>query len=161
MKQTLENKVPAITMIFWLAKLISTMLGESASDFSTQLFGQTNQTLGELFTVGWSFSLFLIFLSLQMHTNKYQPIFYWNSVGLLAVFGTFSADTSNHSRVFITWNNVNLCCSVDHLLCGMVHHHKRPVYPPNYFRNARNFLLADSRCYLHVGNSCWRLACNV
>lgn len=93
MKQTLENKVPAITMIFWLAKLISTMLGESASDFSTQLFGQTNQTLGELFTVGWSFSLFLIFLSLQMHTNKYQPIFYWNSVGLLAVFGTFSADT--------------------------------------------------------------------
>ncbi|MFT8399696.1 MAG: hypothetical protein ABF679_00410 [Lentilactobacillus diolivorans] len=91
--RVLENKVPEITALFWVSKLISTMLGESASDFSSQIFGQQNQSLGELFTVGWSLSLFLIFLYLQMWADKYQPIFYWNSVGLLAVFGTFSADT--------------------------------------------------------------------
>ncbi|MFT8909071.1 MAG: hypothetical protein ABF908_09535 [Lentilactobacillus diolivorans] len=91
--RVLENKVPEITALFWVSKLISTMLGESASDFSSQIFGQQNQSLGELVTVGWSLSLFLIFLYLQMRADKYQPIFYWNSVGLLAVFGTFSADT--------------------------------------------------------------------
>ncbi|MCP9332914.1 hypothetical protein KBX59_05920 [Lentilactobacillus hilgardii] len=91
--KVLENKVPAITMLFWVSKLISTMLGESASDFSSQIFGQQHQTLGELFTVGWSLLLFIVFLYLQIKSDKYHPIFYWNSVGLLAVFGTFSADT--------------------------------------------------------------------
>ncbi|WP_155432338.1 COG4705 family protein [Secundilactobacillus folii] len=89
----LLNKVPAITLLFWLAKLISTGLGESVSDYSSQIFGQQNQGLGELFTVGWSLSLFAIFLTLQFRSNRYRPVYYWLSVALLAVFGTFSADT--------------------------------------------------------------------
>lgn len=87
------NKVPAITGVFWLTKLVSTGLGESVSDFSSQIFGQQNQNMGELFTVGWSLSLFAIFLTLQMRSKRYRPLYYWLSVALLAVFGTFSADT--------------------------------------------------------------------
>lgn len=87
------NKVPGITLLFWLTKLISTGLGESVSDFSSQIFGQQNGNLGELFTVAWSLGLFAIFLTLQFRSDRYRPVYYWASVALLAVFGTFSADT--------------------------------------------------------------------
>lgn len=92
-KRELLNKVPTITLLFWLTKLISTGLGESVSDYSSQIFGQQNQGMGELFTVGWSLGLFAIFLTLQFRSQRYRPLFYWMSVALLAVFGTFSADT--------------------------------------------------------------------
>ncbi len=90
---SLLNKVPAITLMFWVTKLVSTALGESVSDFSTQIFGMQNQGLGELFTVAWSLGLFAIMLTLQFRSKKYNPFYYWTSVALLAVFGTFSADT--------------------------------------------------------------------
>lgn len=92
-KKDMLNKVPAITLLFWLTKLISTGLGESVSDFSSQIFGQANANLGELFTVGWSLGLFAIFITMQVKSNRYRPFFYWMSIALLAVFGTFSADT--------------------------------------------------------------------
>lgn len=84
------NKVPEISLIFWLTKLISTGQGESISDMSAQLFH--NQIIGAAFTVIWSTILFLIFLYLQMKSEKYRPLFYWLTVALLAVFGTILAD---------------------------------------------------------------------
>lgn len=92
-KNQILNKVPQITILFWLTKLISTGLGESVSDWSSQLFGQQNSGLGELFTVAWSLGLFIVCLTMQMKAKRYRPTFYWLSVALLAVFGTFSADT--------------------------------------------------------------------
>lgn len=91
-KQFPASKVPMITGLFWLTKLISTGLGESVSDYSSQIFGQQNGTLGELFTVAWSLGLFAGFLTLQMRSERYRPTYYWLSIALLAVFGTFSAD---------------------------------------------------------------------
>lgn len=69
------NKVPAIGLLFWLTKLISTRQGESLSDFSSKLFGQQNQMLGAVFTVAWSLILFGIFLFLQLKSEKYRPVF--------------------------------------------------------------------------------------
>lgn len=86
------NKVPAIGLIFWLTKLISTGQGESLSDWSSQLFGQQNQLLGATFTISWSVVLFAVFLTLQLRSEKYRPLYYWLSVALLAVFGTILAD---------------------------------------------------------------------
>ncbi|XOW21091.1 hypothetical protein QK908_00175 [Lactococcus cremoris] len=64
------NKVPAIGLLFWLTKLISTGQGESLSDFSSKLFGQQNQMLGAVFPVAWSLILFGIFLFLQLKSEK-------------------------------------------------------------------------------------------
>ncbi|QDK71347.1 hypothetical protein [Lactococcus protaetiae] len=86
------NKVPMIGLFFWLLKLVSTGQGESISDWSSQLFGQQNQIIGATFTVGWSLILFGVFIYMQIHSEKYRPIFYWLSVALLAVFGTILAD---------------------------------------------------------------------
>ncbi|GAB6093151.1 membrane protein [Furfurilactobacillus curtus] len=91
-RQFAYSKVPLITGGFWLAKLISTGLGESVSDFSVGIFGQKNQVAGAIFTVVWSLGLFSFFLIRQLRNDRYQPINYWLSVALLAVFGTFSAD---------------------------------------------------------------------
>ncbi|MGL2224539.1 hypothetical protein [Oenococcus oeni] len=37
-KKTLPNKVAAVTIIFWITKIISTAMGESVSDFLSQTF---------------------------------------------------------------------------------------------------------------------------
>ncbi|PCS00211.1 hypothetical protein [Lactococcus fujiensis] len=86
------SKVPTIGLLFWLTKLVSTGQGESISDWSTKLFGLQNIVIGAAFTVVWSFSLFAVFLYLQLRSEKYRPFFYWMSVALLAIFGTVLAD---------------------------------------------------------------------
>ncbi|AEV95738.1 COG4705 family protein [Pediococcus claussenii] len=86
------NKVPAVSLLFWITKLISTGLGESVSDFSNGIFGKQNLVMGAFFTISWSFVLFAVFLTLQIRSDRYRPLYYWMSVALLAVFGTFIVD---------------------------------------------------------------------
>ncbi|MDR0199474.1 MAG: hypothetical protein LBI43_02730 [Streptococcaceae bacterium] len=86
------SKVPLIGGLFWGLKMISTGQGESLSDFSSQIFGQAHQTMGDIFTVGWALALFVVFLLFQLRSEKYRPIFYWLTVALLAVFGTIASD---------------------------------------------------------------------
>ncbi|MFC4651703.1 hypothetical protein ACFO26_02140 [Lactococcus nasutitermitis] len=86
------NKVPAIGLLFWATKLISTGQGESISDFSAGIFGHGNQVLSTAFTLIWSIALFVFFLRKQLKSDRYRPFYYWLSVALLAVFGTIFAD---------------------------------------------------------------------
>ncbi|GAK29936.1 hypothetical protein WOSG25_010230 [Weissella oryzae SG25] len=82
------NKVPEITVTFWLAKLITTGLGESWSDFF-------DHTWGPLVDLIIGLSLFDLFLFLQLRQKRYRPINYWLTLVGLAVFGTFVADASH------------------------------------------------------------------
>ncbi|AYG00428.1 hypothetical protein [Lactococcus allomyrinae] len=90
------NKVPAVGLLFWIAKLISTGMGESVSDASNNIlkgmFGG-NQVIGALLTILWSGGLFGVFLFKQKRAKRYHPIYYWGAVALLAVFGTVIADS--------------------------------------------------------------------
>ena len=91
------NKVPAVGLLFWLAKLISTGMGESVSDASNRIFKSYfggNLVIGALFTMAWSVGLFLFFLIKQRRAERYQPVYYWGAVALLAVFGTVVADSA-------------------------------------------------------------------
>jgi uncharacterized membrane-anchored protein len=91
------NKVPAVGLLFWVAKLISTAMGEAVSDASNGIlngFFGGNQYIGAVITMLWAGGLFLIFLQKQRHADRYRPIFYWGAVALLAIFGTVIADSS-------------------------------------------------------------------
>ncbi|MDR0199475.1 MAG: hypothetical protein LBI43_02735 [Streptococcaceae bacterium] len=91
------NKVPSIGLLFWLAKLISTGMGESVSDASNSIlkgiFGG-NEYAGAILTLLWSGALFAIFLHQQRSAERYQPIAYWGAVAMLAIFGTCLADST-------------------------------------------------------------------
>ena len=81
------NKVPAITIYFWIIKVLATTVGETAADLlSTRLnFGLT--------VTSWIMSgVFIAALIWQMRMKAYVPTPYWLTVVLISVVGTLISD---------------------------------------------------------------------
>src|SRR3954454_7601776 len=80
----LAPKVPEITLIFWVIKLLTTGIGETVSD----AMGQRNVPVaGAVGVLGFAFAL-----RAQLRTDRYRAWLYWTCVLMLAVFGTMVAD---------------------------------------------------------------------
>ncbi len=82
------NKVPRVTLLFWIIKVFATTVGETAADFlATSLrFGLAN-------TSYLMSGVFLIALLVQLSLKKYVPGVYWTVVVLISVVGTLLSDT--------------------------------------------------------------------
>src|ERR1700694_2448523 len=81
------NKVPKVTLDFWLIKLLAVTVGETAAAYMNLDLG-----LG-LSTTFWILSSVLVVgLALQFAHNKYVPGIYWASVVLISVVGTLITD---------------------------------------------------------------------
>jgi uncharacterized membrane-anchored protein len=83
-REPLAAKVPEITAIFWILKLLTTGMGEAMSDF----LGQKSVPIAGLIGI---FGLWLA-LRLQMRTREYRAGYYWFAVMMVAIFGTMAAD---------------------------------------------------------------------
>ncbi|MEX3967749.1 hypothetical protein AB4Y42_37040 [Paraburkholderia sp. EG286B] len=81
------NKVPAITLAFWIIKIMSTTVGETGADFLA-----VNAGWGQGATRALMTSLLAIALFLQMRTRRYTPWIYWLTVVLVSVVGTQITD---------------------------------------------------------------------
>jgi uncharacterized membrane-anchored protein len=80
----LAAKVPEITVLFWVIKVLTTGMGESMSDF----LGQTSVPLaGVVGVFGVTYAL-----RRQLRTPEYRAPVYWFAVMMVAVFGTMAAD---------------------------------------------------------------------
>ncbi|HEX3648509.1 MAG TPA: hypothetical protein VHV49_08775 [Pseudonocardiaceae bacterium] len=78
-------RVPMIIAYFWLAKGLSTALGESTSDYLVR-------TLGPVPAVGLGFVVFVAALVLQFSKRRYVAWAYWFAVVMVGIFGTMAAD---------------------------------------------------------------------
>ncbi|WP_410209911.1 hypothetical protein [Aquirhabdus sp.] len=83
----LLNKVPEVTLFFWIIKMMSTTVGETAADFL--IF---NVHLGLTVTSIIMGVLLLISLSIQLRCQRYIPWIYWLTVVLISIFGTLITD---------------------------------------------------------------------
>jgi len=88
--QEMLRKVPQITIIFWIAKLLTTAFGESLSDY---IF--FNDFIGQYVAMFIGLSFLIILLIIQFSVKKYIPWIYWLTVTAVSVFGTMSADFLN------------------------------------------------------------------
>ena len=88
----LLNKVPQITLFFWVIKVLCTTVGETASDFLN-----VNLNLGLTGTSVVMGVLLLVALFIQIKTKKYIPAIYWLTVVLISVFGTLVTDNLTDS----------------------------------------------------------------
>jgi uncharacterized membrane-anchored protein len=86
--QPVAAKVPEIAASFWVLKLLTTAMGEAASDY---LLG----TIG-LIGLGIGLAGFAVALWVQFRTRRYNAFAYWAAVMMVAVFGTMAADTLHH-----------------------------------------------------------------
>jgi uncharacterized membrane-anchored protein len=82
----LLNKVPEVTVWFWVIKVLSTTVGETFADFLSGLgLGLAGTTM--VMTVA-----FLAVLVWQFRTRQYVPGVYWLTVVLISVVGTLITD---------------------------------------------------------------------
>lgn len=84
---TMLNKVPQVTLLFWIVKICSTTVGETGADFlnGTLGFGLAGTTLvaGGVLAVG---------LIAQFTARRYIPAIYWTNVVVISVVGTLFSD---------------------------------------------------------------------
>lgn len=81
----LRNKVPAVTALFWVTKLLTTAMGETTSDFLVKNYDPVVAVIA-------AFVVFAGALALQFVVRRYIPWVYWLAVLMVAVFGTMVAD---------------------------------------------------------------------
>ena len=81
------NKVPEVTLFFWLIKIMCTTVGETAADYLNDNlgFGLTNTTYV-------SGALLAVLLLFQFRLRRYVPGIYWAVVVVISVFGTLITD---------------------------------------------------------------------
>ncbi|MGW0966641.1 COG4705 family protein [Streptomyces sp. NPDC002516] len=81
------NKVPEVTIWFWVIKILCTTVGESFADW-------INMKLGVgLVNTAWIFTaVFVVVLCVQMRLKRYVPFPYWLTVVVVSVTGTLYTD---------------------------------------------------------------------
>ncbi len=85
--RTMLNKVPEVTLYFWVIKILCTTVGETAADYlnDTLGFGLDNTSL-------LMSGLLAVALVFQLRARRYVPGIYWVSVVLISVVGTLVSD---------------------------------------------------------------------
>ena len=81
------NKVPEVTILFWIIKVMATTVGETGADFL--IF---NLKFGLAMTSYLTSAMLIIILLLQITTKKYIPWLYWITVVLISIVGTLITD---------------------------------------------------------------------
>jgi uncharacterized membrane-anchored protein len=77
-------KVPAVLLVFWVVKLVTTGIGETGADF----LGTLSIPLAAAVGIGG----FALALRAQLRAERYHPVRYWVTVLGVALFGTMIAD---------------------------------------------------------------------
>ena len=80
----LAVKVPEITFLFWIIKLLTTAGGEATSDYLA-LHGYTLAAVVEI-------AIFVIAVIIQFSVRRYVAVAYWFLALAIAIFGTGVAD---------------------------------------------------------------------
>ena len=81
------NKVPEVTLLFWLIKIMATTVGETGADYLSY-----NLKFGIGITCLLSSAVFIIALIVQMKASKYVPVIYWVTIVLISIVGTLITD---------------------------------------------------------------------
>ncbi|MDY0947140.1 hypothetical protein SOM11_14180 [Frigoribacterium sp. CFBP9039] len=97
-RRALLNKVPEITVAFWVIKVLCTTVGETFADFLADGLG-----LGLTVTSVVMAALLVVALVVQFRTRVYVPVVYWLAVVLISVVGTLLTDTLTDSLGVSLW----------------------------------------------------------
>lgn len=95
MNSSLKNtisKVPEVTLVFWVIKIIATTLGETGGDALSMSLG-----LGYLLSSIVFGVLFLMFVFAQIRARTFHPALYWATIIATTTLGTTLADFADRS----------------------------------------------------------------
>lgn len=90
------SKVPAVTLIFWIIKILATTLGETGGDsFTMSFLGETTDhpnPNGYLIGTAIFAVVFFISVAVQIRAKRFHPFLYWFTIIATTTVGTTLAD---------------------------------------------------------------------
>ena len=86
------SKVPAVTLGFWLIKILATTLGETGGDAVTM-----TMNLGYLIGTAIFLSALIVFVAMQISARKFYAPLYWATIIASTTAGTTMADFADRS----------------------------------------------------------------
>ena len=86
------SKVPELTLIFWIIKILATTLGETAGDALSM-----SMNLGYLLSTFIFAAIFLVAVSAQIKAKQFHPFLYWATIIATTTVGTTLADFATRS----------------------------------------------------------------
>lgn len=92
MNDTRLAKVPAITLGFWIIKILATTLGETGGDTVTM-----TMELGYLAGTFIFLSVLIVLVVLQIRAREFHPLLYWATIIASTTAGTTLADFADRS----------------------------------------------------------------
>ncbi|MBC7492274.1 MAG: hypothetical protein H7241_07515 [Novosphingobium sp.] len=81
------SKVPAVTLGFWLIKVLATTLGETGADLFTQQY-----KMGYLAGIGLFLTPLVLLVAAQIRAKRFHPLLYWGTIIASTTAGTALAD---------------------------------------------------------------------
>jgi uncharacterized membrane-anchored protein len=91
-KQEFLSKVPEVTLIFWIIKILATTLGETGGDAVSM-----SMNLGYLVSTGIFAVIFLCAVIAQVSAKRFHPVLYWTTIIATTTVGTTLADFTDRS----------------------------------------------------------------
>jgi uncharacterized membrane-anchored protein len=86
------RKIPHVTVLFWILKIVATTLGETGGD----LLAQTLH-VGYLVSTIIFFALFLVAVTFQLKARRFHPAIFWTVIALTSTAGTTLSDLMNRT----------------------------------------------------------------
>lgn len=86
------NKVPEVTLVFWIIKIAATTLGETGGDAVSM-----SMNLGYLVGTGIFALIFLAAVTAQIKAQRFYPALYWTTIIATTTVGTTLADFADRS----------------------------------------------------------------
>jgi uncharacterized membrane-anchored protein len=97
----LVAKVPQVTLLFWIIKILATTLGETGGDAVTMswLGETTDEAKGTGYLIGTAIFgvLFIVAVAIQIRAKKFHPLLYWLTIVATTTVGTTLADYCTRS----------------------------------------------------------------
>jgi uncharacterized membrane-anchored protein len=87
-----HSKVPAVTLGFWILKILATTLGETGGDTVTM-----TMNLGYLAGTAIFLSAFVVLVIFQIRARRFHPLLYWATIVASTTAGTTMADFADRS----------------------------------------------------------------
>src|SRR6202012_3120758 len=90
--QAVLSKVPAVTLGFWIIKVLATTLGETGGDTVTM-----TMNLGYLVGTAIFLTALIVLVVCQIAARKFHPLLYWATIIASTTAGTTMADFADRS----------------------------------------------------------------
>jgi len=95
------SKVPQVTLLFWIIKILATTLGETGGDAVTMswLGETTGSGNGAGYLIGTAIFgvIFVVAVLVQIRAAKFHPFLYWLTIVATTTVGTTLADYCDRS----------------------------------------------------------------